>query len=137
MQNETQQNDNSQVEDQDSDNTFNGFAPNEFIGYRIQPDENNWTVGKVRKYGPSNKKAGQEYFTPIAYCRTLECAAKNIVDRDSRMQSYTHDLVEAMAMAKQSSIDAVISLEKRLLSGEVTLPNKAKISDRVTLPITE
>lgn len=110
------------------------FVPNEIIGYRIQPDENNWTAGRVRKYGPSSKNAGLEYFTPLAYCRTLEMAATWIVDRDSRTQAEMHDLTTAMQKAKESALNAVADLERRLISGEVTLPNRARISDRVSLP---
>lgn len=122
---------------EDEQSTGPHFTPNELIGYRIQPDENNWTAGRVRKYGAMSKNAGLEYFTPLAYCRTLEMAAAWIVDRDARTKSEMHDLTTAIQLAQKSATDAVFELERRLISGEVTLPNKARISDRVTLPVQE
>lgn len=106
-----------------------GLIPNEVVGYRIVPDEHNWTVVLVRKYGPTSKHAGEEYFRPLAYCRSLESAAQWILNRDSRMQSEMFELTEAMRRAKEEVQKAIHTLAAQLTSGEVSLPKRAPILD--------
>jgi hypothetical protein len=106
------------------------FTPNEVVGYRILPDEHNWTVVLVRKYGPASKNAGQEYTSPLAYCRTLESAAQWILNRDARMQTELHGLMDAMRVAREEVKKAVYDLATRLASGELALPSKAPLTDK-------
>ena len=103
--------------------------PNEVVGYRIVPDEHNWTVVLVRKYGPTSKHAGEEYFRPLAYCRSLESAAQWILNRDSRMQAEMLELTEAMRRAKEEVQKAIHTLAAQLASGEVSLPKRAPVLD--------
>jgi hypothetical protein len=107
------------------------LTPNEIVGYRIIPDEHNWTVALVRKHG-SGKHVGQEYATSLAYCASLEFAAKWIIERDARMKTEMHGLMEAMRLAKGEAVRAVIAVEKGLRDGTLKLPGHSPVVNRDT-----
>lgn len=60
------------------------LVPNEFVGFRIQPDFNNFCVVLVRRYGPHSSKAGEEYSKKIAYCRNVSQAAVTLFEYSLR-----------------------------------------------------
>lgn len=107
-----------------------GLIPNEVVGYRIVPDDHNWTVCLVRKYGAHSAKAGQEYYTPMAYCASLQFAADWILNRDARQKTEMLGIKEAFIVAKHAALSAVYDLEARLKSGELTLPAHSPITSR-------
>jgi hypothetical protein len=90
------------------------MPPNEVVGYRIIPDEYNWKVCIVRKYGLTSKTPGAEYATPLAYCKTLAYATEWIVNRDSRMLGEMHDLKTAFQIASDRAIAAVQDLSNKI-----------------------
>lgn len=55
------------------------LIPNEVKGYRIRPDQWNWTVVIVKVHGKDSKNAGVEYETPMAYCKNLSSAVEYIM----------------------------------------------------------
>lgn len=61
------------------------LAPNELVGYRIKPDWHSFNVVLVKRHGPTSKNAGQEYDTPLAYCKNLSFAADCIFSHATRM----------------------------------------------------
>lgn len=105
-----------------------GLISNEVVGYRIVPDEHNWTVFLLCRYGLNRMFAGEEYFRPLAYCRSLESAAQWILNRDFWMQSGMFELTEAMWRAKEEVQKAIHTLlAAHLTSGAVSLPNRASL----------
>jgi hypothetical protein len=62
------------------------LTPNELVGYRILPDWHSFNVVLVKRHGPNSKNAGQEYFTPLAYCKNLDFAVSWIVSHAARME---------------------------------------------------
>lgn len=62
------------------------LTPNELVGYRILPDWYSMNVVLVKRHGPNSKNAGQEYTTPLAYCKNLSFAVSWILAHASRME---------------------------------------------------
>lgn len=62
------------------------LIPNEVVGYRIHPDQYNWTVVIVKRHGKDSKHAGQEYESPLAYCKNVESATSWIVNHVAAME---------------------------------------------------
>lgn len=63
-----------------------GLVPNETVGYRIKPDWYSFNVVLVKRHGPGSKKAGQEYETTLAYCKSISLAVRWIVSHHARVQ---------------------------------------------------
>lgn len=107
------------------------FAPNEIIGYRVHPDQWNWTVVVVKRHGPESKNAGKEYETSLAYCKNLEEATRWIFNHVSKVdgnkeQNKEFDfsgnaasleaLQNAFLKAQERALWAVKDLEQRMLA---------------------
>lgn len=106
-----------------------GLVPNEVVGYRITPDWTSFNVQLVKRRGPSSKQAGQEYGETLAYCRSLEFAAKYIVSHATRVygeelqdanEAIKHTVGDAEALsaaivkAQEAAINAVRDLQVRI-----------------------
>ena len=105
------------------------LVPNEVIGYRIYPDQWNWTVVVLKKHGKESKHAGQEYATPMAYTKDIRSSISYIMrtvsaiegrkDQDAsfeengKMADFA-PLLRAFEKAEKCALDAVDDLEKRL-----------------------
>lgn len=63
------------------------LEPNQIVGYRIRPDYYSFNVVVVKRHGPSSKHAGQEYDTPVSYCKTITHAATVIFMHALRLES--------------------------------------------------
>lgn len=100
------------------------LIPNEVVGYRIVPDEHNWTVVIVRKYGPASKKHGEEYTTPLAYCKNLSTATQWIFSRDARMEGRMNELLDAFQAAEARTLAAVQDVIRQVKE------NSLVVSDR-------
>jgi hypothetical protein len=109
-----------------------GLIPNEVVGYKIIPDEHNWTVCIVRKYGVQSKKAGEEYATPLTYCKTLQQAAEWIVSRDARMQTEILGLESAFKAASERAVKAVRDLHASIVDSPLTEKQINHILERET-----
>lgn len=106
------------------------LIPNEIVGYRIRPDQWNWSVVVVKRYGKDAKKAGQEYEEPLpAYCKSIGHATQVIYDRVAKiegreLQNETfnktgvacdlHSLKAAFDKGLEAALWAVSDLETRL-----------------------
>jgi replication fork clamp-binding protein CrfC len=105
------------------------LTPNELVGYRIHPDQYNWTVVAVKRHGPTSKNAGQEYETPLSYPKDIQGAIRFIVKHVAAIegdQAQNHvfettgvtasleALQSAFEKAEKSALDAVADLETRL-----------------------
>lgn len=105
------------------------LVPNEVIGYRIYPDQWNWTVVIVKKHGKDSKSAGQEYATPMAYCKDIASSISYIMrtvsaiegrkDQDASFEENGkmadfEPLLRAFNKAENYALEAVADLEKRL-----------------------
>jgi hypothetical protein len=105
------------------------LVPNEIVGYRVLPDTHNWTVVMVKRRGKDSKNAGQEYETPLAYCKGLENAADWVMGYVSkvegrRIQDETFDregvladmesLKQGMTQGKKAVAWMLQDLERRL-----------------------
>lgn len=105
------------------------LEPNEVIGYRIKPDWHSFNVVLLKKHGPSSKNAGQEYATPLAYCKSIPFAADWILSHASRMYGeesqaktaaisgslvHAEDLKAAFARAAEETLKAVAELQSRV-----------------------
>lgn len=97
----------------DSDGKHAAFQ-NEIKGYNIIPDSHNWTVVIVQKYGAKSKHVGKEYSRPIAYCRTLEQAAKFILNYDSRRRTEMVGLIKAFEEATAEVVKTVHEVARNL-----------------------
>lgn len=84
------------------------FTPNEVVGYRFRADWHNITVVVVKRYGPNSKKAGQEYDTPLAYCRDIPNAAAWLTTHLTREKG-------AAAQASEEAISGSVADMKALL----------------------
>ncbi len=62
------------------------LTPNEIIGYRVVPDQWNWTTVVVKKYGKDSKFCGQEYKTPMTYHKNINDALNWIFEHVSKME---------------------------------------------------
>lgn len=117
------------------------LVPNEIVGYRIRPDTYSFNVVVVKKYGEGSKNAGQEYDTPVAYCKNLSSAAtwllsyvlrvsaegeQKAVEAQSGVIADTDALLRAMASAEQRVLEAVQELEARIKSSGLTLKDLNK-----------
>lgn len=83
------------------------LEPNELVGYRIKPDWNSYNVVQVKRHGPSSKNAGQEYDTPLAYCKHLESAAKWIFSHVVRTRGELHQKELAQATGSIASAEGL------------------------------
>ena len=105
------------------------LTPNEIVGYRIKPDWYNFKVVLVKKKGAASKDKGAEYEDVLGYCRSIEFAAKYIVDHATRMYGEEYQaaslsekktvadalaLMEAIAKAKECALVAVKELDERI-----------------------
>lgn len=106
-----------------------GLVPNEVVGYRIKPDWYSFNVVLVKRHGPGSKKAGQEYETTLAYCKSLSSAVHWIVSHHARvqgslnqddLQAATGSVADAKALeasfegAVAKALQAVAELEARI-----------------------
>lgn len=105
------------------------LVPNEVKGYRIHPDMYNWTVVMVKVHGKDSKKAGQEYETKMAYCKSPASAVEYIIRTVGAMEANKEQqevfnttgvaadmqaLMRGIEIATKYAFDAVNDLEKRL-----------------------
>ena len=110
------------------------LVPNELVGYRIKPDWHSFNVVLVKRYGAGSKKAGQEYDTPLAYCKNLDFAASWIVSHAAKMmgelnqkdqEAATGSVADAKALAAafepgvQHALRAVAELQARLEAANI------------------
>ncbi|MCC5611589.1 hypothetical protein LC612_33825 [Nostoc sp. CHAB 5834] len=117
------------------------LVPNEIVGYRIRPDTYSFNVVVVKRYGEGSKSAGQEYDTPVAYCKNLTSAAtwllsyvlrisgegeQKAVEAKAGVVADTAALIRAMATAEQRVLEAVQELEARIKSSGLTLKDLNK-----------
>lgn len=85
------------------------LTPNEFVGFRIQPDFNNFKVVMVRRYGPKSSKAGQEYARPISYCKDIHTAAMSLFNYALRYRAEASQ--EEQALVDKSCADMTVLRE--------------------------
>lgn len=105
------------------------LVPNEVKGYRIHPDQWNWKVVVIKEHGSESKKAGQEYETPLSYCKTIGYAISFIVNHVSAVEgekaqketfekegiiSDLESLKVGFEKAEKAALDALADLESRL-----------------------
>lgn len=117
------------------------LTPNEVIGYRLHPDQWNWTVVVVKRHGESSQKAGQEYETPLSYPKDIKSAISYIVNHVSaiegaKTQQHVFDTTGVVAnlealqtgfdKAKQAALDAVEDLELRLKAAGLDFSSVSK-----------
>jgi hypothetical protein len=121
------------------------LVPNEIKGYRIRPDQWNWTVVVVKAHGKESKFAGVEYETPMAYCKNLPFAIEYIMKTVSAIEgrkeqdevfdttgvaSDLNALQKGFDKALQAALCAVEDLERRVQESGYTLKEIGKaISD--------
>lgn len=107
------------------------LIPNEVVGYRIRPDQWNWSVVVVKVHGKDSKNAGQQYETPLpAYCKNLTSAVEVIFNRVAKTEgrdiqdetfkkngeaASLESLKEAFVKAQDAALWAVQDLESRLI----------------------
>ncbi len=109
------------------------LTPNEIRGYRILPDQHNWTVVQIKVHGGESKKAGQEYAVPMAYCKNpltaIEYIMRTVTALETRKeQEKQYDLngnlaqlesiKEGYTKALNIALDAVKDLENKLLNND-------------------
>lgn len=112
------------------------LIPNEVKGYRIRPDQWNWTVVVVKIHGKDSKNAGEEYDTPLGYCKSLPFAVDYLMRTVSALEgrkeqdsvfATTGVVADAQALQKgfekasQFVMDAIHDLEKRLIDNGYNL----------------
>jgi hypothetical protein len=118
------------------------LIPNEVVGYRIRPDQWNWSVVVVKVHGKDSKNAGQQYETPLpAYCKSIGSAVEVIFNRVAalegrKLQDETFDreglccdlksLKEAFFKAQDAALWAVKDLEERVKEAGVPIADLAK-----------
>lgn len=125
------------------------FTPNEVKGYRIRPDQWNWSVVQVKVKGAGSKDAGKEYEdTPMAYTKDLFEAVNYIMrtagaiggrlyqDEEFKVRGVAADLnalTQGFRDASDISIRAIEELEQRILSAGISLGDK--ITDDARPPL--
>lgn len=125
------------------------FTPNEVKGYRIRPDQWNWSVVQVKVKGAGSKDAGKEYEdTPMAYTKDLFGAVNYIMrtagalggrayqDEEFKVRGVAADLnalTQGFRDAADISIRAIEELEQRILSAGIPLGDK--ITDDARPPL--
>ena len=117
------------------------LAPNEIKGYRIHPDQYNWTVVLVKVHGKESKNAGQEYETKLAFCKTPLSAVEYIIRTASAIETNKlqqesfnkNGIVADMDMIKlgiekasELAIQAVKELETKLIKNGYNLSDIPK-----------
>lgn len=115
------------------------LEPNEIVGYRISPDQWNWTVVVVKKHGKDSKNAGMEYKETLSYPKNLSSAVawifnhvaaiegRKLQDLEEQKSGNCADikaLESAFVKAQQEALKAVQDLEERLKSMGVDVSNK-------------
>jgi hypothetical protein len=118
------------------------LTPNEIIGYRLYPDQWNWTVVVIKRHGKESKNAGKEYETPLAYCKDLNFAVSWIFNHVSKTESRKAQdekfvkenliadlqcVVDSFNKAKEEAISAVEDLKERLSKQGIELSDLKKI----------
>lgn len=120
------------------------LIPNEIIGYRIRPDQWNWTVVVVKVHGKDSKNAGQQYEStpPLAYCKSLEHAVQFIFNRvaaiegrksqdehmeKTGMSTDLEALKTAFNKAQEVALWAVKDLESRLGEAGINVKNLHRV----------
>lgn len=105
------------------------LTPNELVGYRIKPDWHSFNVVLVKRKGVNSKAAGQEYDTPLGYCKSIEFAASFIFSHAARLQG---ELNQKDALAAEGSVaDATALLAAFNFAQEHTLKAVAELQARV------
>lgn len=112
------------------------LVPNEVIGYRILPDQWNWTVVLVKKHGPESKYAGKEYSESLAFCRDVYSAVswivRHVAATEGRKSQDAYEklkgdvanfqaLEAVFARAEGAALAAVKNLEERLAEKGIDL----------------
>lgn len=92
------------------------LVPNEVVGYRIRPDQWNWSVVVVKVHGKDSKNAGQQYESPLpAYCKDIKSAIEVIYDRVSKIEGR---LEQDKAFDTTGVASDLESLKKAFVAGE-------------------
>lgn len=113
------------------------FTPNEVKGYRIRPDQWNWSVVQVKVKGAGSKDAGKEYEdTPMAYTKDLFGAVNYIMrtagaltgrsyqDEQFKVNGVAADLnalTHGFRDAADISVKAIEELEARIRAAGIQL----------------
>lgn len=121
----------------ESKGTRPNFTPNEIRGYRIRPDQHNWSVVQVKVKGEGAKGAGTEYeSTPMAYVKDLGSAVSYIMRTAGALmgRSYQDEQFELTGVASDLNaltqgfreasgvcIAAISSLEDRIRQAGINL----------------
>ncbi len=110
------------------------LTPNEIVGYRVVPDQWNWTTVVVKKYGKDSKNFGQEYKTPMTYHKNIKDSLYWIFEHVSKIegQKLQKEIFEktgvvgdlkcleiAFETAKTHVDAAIADLEKRLKKSNI------------------
>lgn len=105
------------------------LVPNEIVGYRIKPDWYCFNVVLVKRYGPNSKRAGQEYDTVLAHCKSLPFAVQWLTAHAIRMygeisqkevERLTGSVADAAALekavsqAQAAALAAISDLDERI-----------------------
>lgn len=113
------------------------LEPNEIVGYRIRPDYYSFNVVVVKRHGPGSKHAGQEYDTPLSYCKNLSHAGKVIFNHALRLKGMQAQataeategtvadmraLLEAVGPAQLEAEKAVAALDAKLSALKLSRP---------------
>lgn len=122
------------------------LTPNEIIGYRIRPDQWNWSVVVVKVHGKESKNAGQQYESPLpAYCKDLTIAVQTIFDRVAKLegrseQDLTFDttgqaadlnsLVKAFEKAEKAVMWSLKDLEERIIESGIDLKSVGRLMNK-------
>ena len=119
------------------------LTPNEIKGYRIHPDQYNWTVVLVKVHGKESKNAGKEYETKLAYCKSPTAAVEYIIRtaggietnkeqeeiyKNTGIISDMKAIQVGIEKASAYALDAVKDLEKRLIENGYKLDSITKNS---------
>lgn len=123
------------------------LVANEIKGYRIHPDQWNWKVVVIKEYGSESKKAGQEYESPLAYCKTISHAVSFLVNHVAAIEgekeqketfnregvlSDFNSLKIGFARAEKAALDALADLENRLRSAGYTFKEIGENFKKIT-----
>lgn len=113
------------------------LVPNEVVGYRIQPDTHSYNVVVVKRYGDTSQRAGQEYETPLAYCKSIHSAALWLLSYATRViaeasqkevEAISGSVADAKSLQRSFSeaearvMQAVAELDTRMQKAGISLP---------------
>lgn len=85
------------------------LEPNEIVGYRIKPDWHSFNVVLIKRHGPASSNPGQEYDTPLAYCKDLPFAVRWLVSHAVRMQGELNQRDQARVNGSVADAQALLS----------------------------